>query len=83
MKIRHALTGAAAAAMILVGASTATAQTAQPDTGSLGCTSSSYFHQYTVYHGTICYTNTGPDDLHTPGRAHDGLRHENRQLAIK
>ena len=63
VKIRHALTGAATAALVLVGASTATAQTVQPNTGSLACSSSDYFHQYTSYHGTICYTNTGGDNL--------------------
>ncbi|MFG2788823.1 hypothetical protein [Streptomyces sp. NPDC048419] len=65
MRIRYAL--AAAAALVLVGTGTATAQPMQPYTGSTGCTSSNYFHQYTRYHGTICYTNTGNDNLATSG----------------
>ncbi|MFI0940602.1 hypothetical protein [Streptomyces sp. NPDC021020] len=36
-------------------------------TGSTGCTSTGYVWQYTKYHGLICYTNTGFDDLHTSG----------------
>jgi hypothetical protein len=63
MKVRHALLCATAAALVFVGSSEVPAQA----TGSLGCTSSSYFHQYTTYHGTICYTNTGRDDLSTSG----------------
>ncbi|MFD9791097.1 hypothetical protein ACFWXK_09110 [Streptomyces sp. NPDC059070] len=66
-KSSQALTGAAAAALLLVGAGSAGAQTAQPFTGSTGCTSSNYVHQYTRYHGTICYTNPGYDDLTTSG----------------
>lgn len=65
MKIRFIL--ATAAALALAGTGTATAQPMQPYTGSTGCTSSSYFHQYTRYHGTICYTNTGTDNLATSG----------------
>lgn len=34
-------------------------------TGSISCTSSSYVMQETRYHGNICYTNPGYDDLST------------------
>ncbi|MFJ9871396.1 hypothetical protein [Streptomyces sp. NPDC101165] len=65
MKIRRAVTGlvgaAAAAGLLFAGAGVANA------TGSTGCTSPDYVHQYTTYHGTICYTNTGYDNLTTSG----------------
>lgn len=64
MKIRHALTGAAAAALLVVGAGAgdAAALTVTPYTGAAPCTSAN-LHQYTRYHGTICYSNAGNDDL--------------------
>ncbi|MFI5978872.1 hypothetical protein [Streptomyces sp. NPDC051452] len=65
MRICYAL--AAAAASVLIGTGTAIAQPMRPNTNSTGCTSSDYFHQYTRYHGTICYTGTGDDDLATSG----------------
>ena len=64
MKIRHALTGAAAAALLVVGAGAgdAAALTVTPYTGAAPCASAN-LHQYTRYHGTICYSNAGNDDL--------------------
>ena len=53
------VSAAAAVGLLFAGSGVANA------TGSTGCTSSSYFHQYTTYHGTICYTNPGDDNLHT------------------
>lgn len=65
LKIRRTVTGlvgaAAAAGLLFAGAGMANA------TGSTGCTSPNYVHQYTSYHGTICYTNTGYDNLRTSG----------------
>jgi hypothetical protein len=66
MKIRHALTGTTAAVLLFVGATAgdAAAQTVKPNTGATTCTATNV-HQYTRYHGTICYGNTGDDDLAT------------------
>jgi hypothetical protein len=68
MKIRRALTGAAAAALLVVGAGAgdAAALTVTPYTGAAPCTSTN-LHQYTRYHGTICYSNVGDDDLSSSG----------------
>lgn len=67
MKFRYVMTTAAAAALIFVGAGGAVAGEIRPHIGSTGCTSSDYVHQYTKYHGTICYTNVGYDNLTTSG----------------
>jgi hypothetical protein len=67
VKLRYALTGLGAAVLVFIGAGGATAAPMRPFTGSTGCTSSNYVHQYTTYHGVICYTNTGKDDLSTSG----------------
>lgn len=53
--------------MFVGGASGASAQVAKPNTGSTACTSAAYVHQVTKYHGTICYKNSGYDDLGSSG----------------
>ncbi|MCM2416788.1 hypothetical protein [Streptomyces sp. RKAG293] len=67
MKVLHVLTGLVAGALVFVGAGGATAQTVTPHTGSTGCTSFGYLRQHTTYHGVICYTNTGDDDVSSSG----------------
>ncbi|MFI0940603.1 hypothetical protein [Streptomyces sp. NPDC021020] len=55
------LAAVAATGLLFAGAGVANA------IGSTGCTSSNYVRQVTSYHGTICYTNTGYDNLTTSG----------------
>lgn len=68
MKIRRALTGAAAAALLAVGAGaqSASAQIVTPNTGATSCNAGT-LEQFTRYHGVICYTHTGDDDLRSSG----------------
>lgn len=42
------------------------AATVAPNTGSTSCTNWT-FQQYTKYHGSICYTNPGDDNLYLSG----------------
>ncbi|ACU72404.1 hypothetical protein Caci_3498 [Catenulispora acidiphila DSM 44928] len=68
MRVRQALISSAAAALLTVsaGAGAASAQTVTPNTGSTKCTPYT-IHQYTKYHGTVCYTNPGDDNLYLSG----------------
>jgi len=68
MRVRQALTGVVAGALMTVvaGAGTASAQTVTPNTGSTTCTQNT-FQQFTKYHGTVCYTNPGDDNLYLSG----------------
>jgi hypothetical protein len=68
MKAFRNLSGTVAAALLFVGigAGSTAAQTATPNTGAATCTDTN-FHQYTKYHGLICYSNLGSDNLDSSG----------------